>query len=62
MENKTFAIFGDCVSQGIVDNRKHTRALGFINWYSLISKPIMDEEIFNVVDDISTSHICYVHS
>lgn len=55
MENKTFAIFGDCVSQGIVDNRKHTRALGFINWYSLISKPIMDEEIFNVVDDINMS-------
>lgn len=42
MESKKFAIFGDCVSQGIVDDKEHTRALGFINRCSLIAKPIKD--------------------
>lgn len=53
--NKNFAIFGDCVSQGIVDDREHTRALGFTNWCSLLSHSISDNRIISEVDSISTS-------
>ena len=33
----TIALWGDCVSQEISCKFKHTRALGFVNWLSLIS-------------------------
>ena len=55
MENIKFAIFGDCGSQGIVDDRKHTRAVGFVNWYSLLSKPIQGYDIDKCVDNITMS-------
>ena len=56
MDSKKFAIFGDCVSQGILDNREHTRALGFINWISLISNPVKNENVVKAVDEIDVSH------
>lgn len=55
MKNVQFAIFGDCVSQGIVNNREHTRAIGFTNWCSLVSEPIQDEKIINMVGNIAMS-------
>ena len=55
MKETRVAIFGDCVSQGLVDDREHTRAVGFTNWCSLISEPIQDEQILNTVDNITMS-------
>ena len=55
MEEIKFAIFGDCGSHGIVDNRKHTRAVGFINWYSLLSESIEGEDIDKRVGNITMS-------
>ena len=55
MKNIQFAIFGDCVSQGIANDKAHTRAIGFTNWCSLISEPIQDEKILNMVGNISMS-------
>lgn len=55
MESIKFAIFGDCGSQGIVDDRKHTRAVGFVNWYSLLSKSIEGEDIDKYVGNITMS-------
>lgn len=53
--NSNFAIFGDCVSQGIVDDREHTRAIGFMNWCSIISNPIKNKMIIEMVDSITMS-------
>lgn len=55
MKNVKVAIFGDCGSQGIVDDRRHTRAVGFINWYSLLSKPILEDDIDKYVNNIEMS-------
>ena len=55
MENIKFAIFGDCGSQEIVINRKHTRAVGFINWYSLYSKPLQDDDVYKCIENIQMS-------
>lgn len=55
MEEIKFAIFGDCGSHGIVDNRKHTRAVGFVNWYSLLSESIEGEDIDKYVGNITMS-------
>ena len=55
MKETRVAIFGDCVSQGLVDDREHTRAVGFTNWCSLISGPIQDEKILNMVGNIAMS-------
>lgn len=43
------------MSQGIVDDREHTRAVGFVNWCSLVSEAIQDEQILNMVDCIAMS-------
>lgn len=55
MQDIKFAIFGDCGSHGIVDDRKHTRAIGFNNWYSVIQNPIKDEAIDKCVEKIEMS-------
>lgn len=55
MKNVKFAIFGDCGSHGIVDDREHTRAVGFVNWYSLLSHPIVDKKILDIIDNIEMS-------
>lgn len=55
MDSKKFAIWGDCVSQGIVSEREHTRALGFINWVSLLSDFKINEDIFRVAEKIQMS-------
>lgn len=55
MESIKFAIFGDCGTHGIVDDRKHTRAIGFINWYSLYSKPLQDDDIYKCIENIQMS-------
>lgn len=55
MENVKFAIFGDCGSHGIVDDREHTGAVGFVNWYSLSSHPIVDKKILDNIDNIEMS-------
>lgn len=52
MESIKFAIFGDCVSQGIVRDRKHTRAMGFMNWVSVISNAVQNDTILKVADEI----------
>ena len=49
MKKTRFAILGDCVSQGIVDDREHTRAVGFVNWCSLVSEAIQDEQIYCLI-------------
>lgn len=55
MKNVKFAIFGDCGSQGILDNKEHTRAVGFINWYSLMLNPLQDGIFLNTASNIEMS-------
>lgn len=35
VNNETFSILGDCCSQGLIEDRPHIKAMGFMNWISL---------------------------
>lgn len=47
-----FAIFGDCVSHGILANREHTRACGMMNWVSLNSGPVEDNQLLDMANEL----------
>ena len=55
MELIKFAIFGDCVSQGIVRDRKHTRAMGLMNWISIISDAVTNNMVLKAADEIQVT-------
>lgn len=55
MKELKFAIFGDCVSQALVDNRVHTRAMGFMNWCSIVADSVNREHILDAVDELDLS-------
>ena len=47
-----FAIFGDCVSHGILVNCEHTRACGLINWVSLNSGAVEDNQLLDIANKL----------
>ena len=47
-----FAIFGDCVSHGILVNCEHTRACGLINWVSLNSGAVEDDQLLDIANKL----------